>query len=283
MKMLLKRILLIFAAILLLLAVLTAYSYFIEPRRLVITEETLNLPNWSAKLNGFKVVAVSDIHGGSNGITEEKLRHIVAKINDQNADIVFLLGDYVSQIGGKNSVLKMPSETVAENLKGIKAKNGVYAVIGNHDWWYDEAKITAEFAKAGIMILENQNQPIKLGDQTINIWGIEDNWKKRRVPLEPLEKISDKRNIIAITHNPDSFDKTPESVSLMLAGHTHGGQILIPFYGAPVAVSDRKFYSHHYVENGRNLFITSGIGTSVVEFRFRVPPEIAVLTLNAAN
>jgi predicted MPP superfamily phosphohydrolase len=98
-----------------------------------------------------------------------------------------------------------------------------------------------------------------------------------------MRQINPQENIIAITHNPDSFDKTPEKISLTIAGHTHGGQVLIPFYGAPLAVSQRKYYTSHVVENGRNLFVTSGFGTTGPPLRFGVLPEIAVVILNADN
>jgi predicted MPP superfamily phosphohydrolase len=276
-----KRILLAIAIILVFIASLFAYAYFIEPRRLVVHEETLRVPNWSAELNGFKVVAISDIHGGSNHVTEEKLRKIVELANAQNPDVIVLLGDYVSQTGGQRSALKMPMETVAENLKGFQAKYGVFAVIGNHDWWYDDKKVQVELERIGIKILENGTAAVQVGNETISIWGIEDLWRNRKVPAAAFEKIADKKNILAITHNPDSLLWTPNGISLMLAGHSHGGQVNYPFYGAKAYVNDPRFMAGEAVVDGKHIFITTGIGTSVVPLRFRVPPEIAVLTLFA--
>lgn len=257
------------------------YAYVMEPRFLVIHEETLKIPNWSANLNGFKVVAISDIHGGSNHVTEEKLKTLVERANAQNPDIIVLLGDYVSQTRGKKSDLKMPIETIAENLKGFRAKYGVYAVIGNHDWWYDDKKIQSELERAGIKVLENDVAPVKVGDETVWIWGIEDLWRNRKVPVSALEKIPNKQNILAITHNPDSLLASPKEISLMIAGHSHGGQVSYPFYGPKAYVNDPRFMAGEAVVDGKHIFITTGIGTSVVPLRFRVPPEIAVLTLFA--
>ncbi len=278
---LLKRIMFVFAGILLVICLLVAYAYLIEPRRLVIHEETLKIPNWSANLNGFKVVAISDIHGGSNNVTEEKLRELVEKANAQNADIIVLLGDYVSQTRGMHSVLKMPSEKVAENLQGLRAKYGVYAIIGNHDWWYDEKKITAEFENAGINILENEVAPVQVGDEKVYIWGIEDYWKRRMVPTAALENLREKRNVIAITHNPDALLQTPNEISLMLAGHSHGGQVKFPIYGAHNFVNDKRFMAGLAVVDGKHVFVTTGVGCTGPQLRFRVPPEIAVLSLYA--
>jgi len=283
MKILLKRILIVFAIILLTLALAVAYSYFIEPNRLVVQEEDLEIPNWNAKLDGFKVVAISDIHGGANYITAEKIREIVRLTNAQNPDLIVLLGDYVSQKKGTRTELKMPIETIAENLQGFTAKYGVYAIIGNHDWWYDEKKVRFEMERIGIKVLENEVAPIQVGDETVWLWGIEDYWKNRRVPTDALEKIPGKENIIAITHNPDSLLKTPPKISLMIAGHSHGGQVKIPFYGAIPFVNDPRFMAEKAVVDGKHVYVTTGVGCSGPQLRFGVPPEIAVLNLFTEN
>src|SRR5436190_5514751 len=101
-----------------------AYAYFIEPGRLVIRHETLTIKNWNPTFDGLRIAMIGDIHGGSNAVTEEKLRKIVAAINEQQPDVVVMLGDYVSQqreiseISGRS--IKMPAETIAANLAGIK-------------------------------------------------------------------------------------------------------------------------------------------------------------------
>lgn len=262
--------------------ILLGYAYFIEPDRLIIKEVSLNVPNWSRELNGFKIAAISDIHGGSHNITEEKISTIAEQINAQNPDIVVMLGDFVTQIESKHSGLVMPIERIVQNLKGLKAKYGVFVVIGNHDWWYDEKKCRAEFEKVGFTVLENETKSFEVNNKTVTILGIEDFWKRRKVDVKDvLEKLPTQENIIGITHNPDSFDQTPESLAILLAGHTHGGQVNFPLIGAPIVPSNKEYTAGHVEKNGKNLYVTTGIGTSGLPVRFRVPPEIAVITLNS--
>lgn len=282
----------ILAAVTLITATL-AYAYFIEPKRLVTTEAALAVPNFSAKLNGLKIVAISDIHGGSNAVTEAKLREIVARANEQRPDLIVLLGDYVSERkfdrgalnkpeGTDRTELRMPVATIADGLAGFKAKYGTYAVIGNHDWWHNEASIRREFERVGIVVIENEVVPIDIGGETLNLWAIEDLWKHRRVPV-PEKITTETRNIIAITHNPDSLLKVPGNISLMLAGHSHGGQVSFPFFGPMAWVNDRRFMKGEAVADGKHVFVTSGIGCTGPQIRFGVPPEIAVVTLRAAE
>lgn len=266
-------------------AILFVYTY-LEPYRLVINEVSLNVPNWSEELNGFKVVAISDIHGGSHTITEARILSIVEEINKQNPDIIVILGDFVSQVQDdvpiKQRELKMPIEVIAKSLGGLKAKYGVFVVIGNHDWWYDEKKCRTEFEKAGFNVLENEKKSFEVNNKTVTVLGIEDFWKRGVVDVKDiLTKIEVQQNIIGITHNPDSFDKTPDSLAILFAGHTHGGQVNFPIVGAPIVPSKKEYTAGHIEKDGRNLFITTGIGTSGLPFRFRVPPEIVVATLNS--
>lgn len=264
------------------------YTYFIEPYQLVKKELTLAVPNWSRDLNGFKIVAVSDIHGGSHTITEKRIQSIVEQINQQNPDLIVILGDFVSEVesGGysRDTVLKMPIETIAENLKGLKAKYGVFAVIGNHDWWYDEKKCRTALESVGFTVLKNESKSFVVNNKTINIVGIEDFWRHHKVEIsDVLAKLPSKENTIGITHNPDSFDFTTNELAILFAGHTHGGQVKFPLIGAPIIPAKKEYSAGHVVKDGRHLFVTTGVGTSGLPFRFRVPPEIVVITLNSQN
>jgi len=286
-------------AFVLIFTILLLYAYFIEPNRLVVRNKTIEIEGWNRSFEGFRVVMVSDIHGGSNYISPEKIRFIVTKINEQDADIVVILGDFVSHRREKVPIsersLKMPIEKIVNNLKGIKAADGVFAVLGNHDVWYDDKLVYSELERVGIKVLENEVSTIEKNGEELLILGLKDHIKVRRwrdfseEAKLALEKNKQSGNVIILEHSPDVVKmitgefSISNDIKLYLAGHTHGGQVWFPFIGSPLVPSSygQKYSYGHVKENELDMYITSGIGTSILPIRFLVPPEIVVLTVKA--
>lgn len=295
-----KKTLFIFTVLLALVGfACLAYAYFIEPNRLVTNEAELAIDGWEREFDGFKIVMLSDIHGGSNGVTEERLREVVTRVNDINADMVVMLGDFVSETVEDQPVakvgLKMEMKTIADNLAGMKSKYGVFAVLGNHDGWYNDDIVAAEFTRVGYKVLRHEVAAIEKDGKRLRIFGMIDHlklnksWKETSTDAKAIVDASGTGNLIVLQHSPDLLPIISGELSisgdlkLMLSGHTHGGQVWMPVFGRPVVPSffGQKYAYGHVRENNVDLFVTSGIGCSVLPFRFLVPPEIRVLTVRA--
>jgi predicted MPP superfamily phosphohydrolase len=275
------------------------YSYFVEPFRLVVNRPQIAIDGWNQEFNGFRAVLISDIHGGANGGDAESISRIVETANDQDADAVFLLGDYVSQqrkyVTNSESPLRMPISEVADILGDLKARYGVFAVLGNHDGWYGDKAITGELQRVGIKVLDGDVATVEENGSRLRILGLRDHlhvdtWRsfsnEAKQLLAPTEGTG---NVIVLEHSPDVIDMVTGDLSIsnetkiMFAGHTHGGQVWLPIFGAPIVPSNygQKYAAGHIVDRGIEMFVTTGTGTSILPFRFLVPPEIAVVTLKS--
>lgn len=278
-----------------------AYSYFIEPRRLVVSPTEVKIGNLDPAFDGLRIVAIGDVHGGSNAVDEEMLDRVVALANLQDPDLVVLLGDYVAHgyiySPSRPYHTRMDVNLIAGKLGGLRAKEGVFAVLGNHDGWHGDKKIADELTAAGIRVLQNEVVRIDRNGRPLRIFGTIDHlqmqksWKETSAELRTIVESSGSGDIIVLQHSPDVFPvitgelTISDELRLMIAAHTHGGQIRLPLLGRPGIPSSygQKYAYGHIRENDVDMFVTSGIGTSVLPFRFLVPPEIAVITLKAGN
>ena len=150
----------------------------------------------------------------------------------------------------------------------------------DHDAPHGE-RVRGALTAAGIRVLENEAVRVGRDGQELWVVGLADLWTRRPDPAGALRAVPDGAPVVVLTHSPDVFPTIPARVALTLAGHTHGGQVVLPLIGPPIVPSDygRRYAAGHVVEGGRHLFVTTGIGTSIVPIRLGVPPEIAVLTL----
>lgn len=294
MKKHLKSVLIVLTLCLLAAAGCLLYAYFIEPHRLVINRQELKIKGWNPAFNGLKIAAISDIHAGSNGVDSEKLKRIVAETNALEPDIIVLLGDYVSaKADGTGFVMSMAA--IADALGSLYAKHGVYAVLGNHDSWHQDLTMPRELKRVGITVLENELTFIEKDGARLRILGFIDHLKINRwdefsrEAKKIVESHEQKGDLLVLEHSPDVLQMITgdllisKDLKLMLAGHTHGGQVWLPIVGRPIVPSSngQKYAAGHVKDNGVDMFVTTGIGESILPFRFMVPPEIALLTITA--
>ena len=254
------------------------WAFWLEPASLTVREERISL-RWSAQ-GPVRIAILTDLHVGSpfNGLG--KLRDIVDRTNAARPDIVCILGDLV--IHGVTGGHFVPPEEIAAELKRLRAAAGVFAVLGNHDGWLNHDRVRDALQQNGIRVVEETAQRRDTPGGAVWIAGVSDLWTGTHDIAAALGAVEhDGAPVILLTHSPDIFPLVPGDVALTLAGHTHGGQVRLPLVGAPIVPSrfGQRFAAGHIVEGGRHLFVATGLGTSILPVRFRVPPSVTILTV----
>jgi uncharacterized protein len=248
-----------------------------EPRRLVVREQELRLTNWPQTLDGLRVGAMSDLHAGLGHTNPARVREAVALLNAQRPDLICLLGDYLDSTHfGKG---KADPGEIATELARLHAPLGRFAVLGNHDWRAAGAAMGDALREAGLTVLEND--VAHAGD----LWvaGVAD--MRTRLPdiTQTLQSVPEDAPVVLLAHDPDLFPQVPPRVALTLAGHTHGGQVDVPVLRLRFIPSGHgvRYLGGHVEEEGRQLFVSTGVGTAGLPIRFRRPPEVVILTLRS--
>jgi uncharacterized protein len=273
------------------------YGFFYEPLlRLRVARYILHPRGWP---NDFKlrIAALADLHACDPWMGAERIREIVTATNALNPDLIVLLGDYVA---GHRWVLgPMEPRTWAEPLGDLRAPLGVHAILGNHDWWHDSAVQRAgegapfprrALEQVGIRVYENDVARIGSAGQAFWLAGLGDQLAfvpshrlrpGRRIGVDDLSgtlaKVGDNAPIILLAHEPGMVTRVPDRVSLMLSGHTHGGQVRL-FGWAPVAPSGQR-YVYGHVRERCDLVVSGGLGCSIIPLRIGAPPEIVLVSL----
>jgi hypothetical protein len=247
-----------------------------EPRAGVVRRRTLHLPHWPASLAGLRVAVFSDLHAGAPQVDEDRVARLAARVSREGADLVTILGDLVDPEG--SFAREVTPEAVAARLGTIRARLGVVAVLGNHDWRYDGERVRAALQAAGMTVLEDDVVDVGRG---LHVAGVADATERSPDVEATLARVPDGAPLIVLSHDPDLFPRIPARAALTLSGHTHGGQVAIPRLRRRVIPSrfGERYARGHIVEGGRHLYVTSGVGTSGHPIRFLAPPEVVVLRL----
>lgn len=250
--------------------------FFIEPNLFVTNHEKMYLPNYQNEHNGLKIAVLSDLHIGTANVKLSKIEKIVEKVNNENPDIVFILGDFDAMSIINSNI---PIEKIANVLNNFNAPLGVYAVLGNHD--YEPINVVTNLLnKTNIVLLENEKKSINYNNKNLQIIGFKDLWHCYLSPNDIIGKTKPDESTIVLMHNPDTFPEINKKISLCLAGHTHGGEVFIPFLGSPFVPSEyhQRYRKGYVIENNKHLYVSGGIGTLSRMRAFNLP-EISIFTL----
>lgn len=251
-----------------------SYSHLLEPRWVEVKNVIVEINRLPKQFDGLTIAQLSDIHH-CRYVSKEFIRKCVRKVNAFHPDIIALTGDYIY---GSNAFL-LP---VTQELAKLRAKEGVFAVLGNHDNREHTADV---FLKNGIRVFINECIPIYRKKDYLFIGGVDDLWRGK-INLEATFKGTDNKPKILLSHNPDIIEMIMHTdIDFVMSGHTHGGQINLPFFGPPITYS--KFgnrYAAGLFREGRTImYVNKGIGTSVLPLRFFARPEITLFTLKSSN
>jgi predicted MPP superfamily phosphohydrolase len=254
---------------------MVSYPFFIERNRVMTNHYRIPVPHLPSAFSGLRIVHLTDLHYGPL-VSLGFIRNVIRRANALDPDVTVLTGDYVH---GLNKTIQI--DTVWPEMARLSARFGVFSVLGNHDHWADTKRSMVWMKKTG-QNLRHKKRFIEREGQRLWFAGAGDFYADHRNLDRLLQTIPEKDCRIVLAHSPDSADSDyKHRIDLMISGHTHGGQVVIPLVGPPVLPTRNKTYSSGLKRSlkGENVFISRGIGWAKIPLRFNCPPEIAVLEL----
>jgi predicted MPP superfamily phosphohydrolase len=246
----------------------------------VVRRASMGMPDWPAGMKPIRIAFLSDIHVAGPDMPPSRLRRIVGQVNALGPDVILFGGDFVSD--KRPATRQYGAFEALAPLAQLQARSGKIAVLGNHDHWRNAGAITRALEATGVRVLTNQ--AVSAGP--LRIGGVDDDFTGRARLGQTVAAMdaSPGANLL-LSHSPDVAPNAPAHITLILAGHTHCGQIRLPVIGA---VSYMSAYGERYacglvVEGPRRVITSAGLGTSVLPFRLGAPPEVWLLTLGPAR
>jgi predicted MPP superfamily phosphohydrolase len=260
-----------------------AYARFVAPHTVEVTEHDVPIVNLPRRLDGFRIVHLTDLHLGKN-VPLEYLEQVMEIANRSRPDIAVLTGDYLQWDMGY-------IRSLAQILRRIEAPLGVFAVLGNHDYGLnspggprllDEAtgRLVTAMESVGIRVLRNASSTLTFGEDRLHIVGVDDLWSGECDPESAFRGVPDDGAVVFLCHNPDGFGYNRRyRFDLMLSGHTHGAQVRLPVgVQLNVPVRDQRLLAGFYGRRGCWVYVNRGIGY-IWKVRWNSAPEVACLTL----
>lgn len=263
-------------------AAVAADSTLLEPNRPRIVRQEIALRRWPTQLEGFTIALLSDFHY-DRYFSVHPLHAAIGMVNGLHPDLIVLTGDFVTLqfIPDHEEEAASYAEPCAHLLRQMNAAHGLWAVLGNHDVYTDAPHVTGALRAAGIQVLANQSVPIELNEGRFWLSGVNDVLSETADLATTLAKVPRDEATVLLAHEPDYADYVSRyPVDLQLSGHSHGGQVRLPFVG-PLYLPEmaKKYVRGLYRVGPLTLYTNPGLGTMGVPVRFDCPPEITLLTL----
>ncbi|MGD2207484.1 MAG: metallophosphoesterase [Anaerolineae bacterium] len=254
------------------------YAYALEPDWLTVERVQVRVRELPPTLDGLTVAHLSDLHWGAYTGPRE-VRGAVQKVNALLPDLVVLTGDYV--LGSAEY-----ATPCARELSALRAPLGVFAIPGNHDYWTDIDVVADQLRAAGLPLLRNAAHRLEISDgQPLWLVGVDDVWERHHDLGAALDGVPLDEPVLLLVHEPDFADEVARAshrILLLLAGHSHGGQVNLPLLGRPILPwLGRKYPAGLRAVPGSTLqvYTSRGIGVIAPPVRFNCRPEVALLTL----
>jgi uncharacterized protein len=270
-KMLLVLVAVVFAT--------SVYAQGVEPRWFKIERIEVEIANLDPAFDGYTIAQLTDLHARSGVMNRSQLERVAKLTNRQQPDAIVLTGDYISKEAGK------AEEMLGNAFQQLKAKDGVIAVMGNHDRGEDSSPLERAFAKGRIRLLNNDVYSIDRQGHKLNIAGVDDVWMGKSDLTKTVGKLPERGTNIILAHEPDFADKVAATnrFALQLSGHTHGGQIVLPFAPRVTPPWGKKYVDGLYRVRGLQVYVSPGVGTTgPPKARFNCRPEISSIVLRRA-
>lgn len=261
------------------------YAYAVEPRWLETNRHTVELFKLPSAFAGTKVVHLSDLHH-SEYLGREYMEQVLDAAMAEKPDMVVITGDFITGFHGDVKTYRRKNgdffiRELAELFRKVKAPLGVWGCPGNHDFWYGFATVRRFLRQSGVHLLRDEHVRLSRKNQSIVLVGLTDLWSEPIRWRRALRRTSKKDCRLVMMHNPDSFSQTVRfGLDLVFCGHTHGGQISLPFIGPPILpIANRRFVQGWFREEKTQMYVNRGIGVIGIPIRFNARPEMAVIEL----
>jgi predicted MPP superfamily phosphohydrolase len=248
-------------------------ALWVEPKRPVVERITVPLRKLPPELDGFVIAQLSDLHHGSM-VGLDEIAHGVELANGLDPDVVVLTGDFVT---GTHEY----AAPCAEALRGLRARHGVFACLGNHDFWTNPGHVADALEAQGIPVLRNTHTRLSVRGANLCLAAIDDVWVEAHDLESSLQGIPEGGCTVLLCHEPDFADTAAQyPVDLQLSGHTHGGQVRLPLFGPPLLPPFGRKYPQGLRRVGDlTLYTNRGLGRIFPPLRFRCRPEVTALRL----